>query len=84
MFDKDVATGDTSTGYGEPYSTAGPDNVFDIQNAFPVQPEPQCYFWDMLETCTPSQEQMMRNGTGIMKDFIMIGYHSYNGSTIYY
>lgn len=83
MFDKDVATGQKSTTRGG-YSSNGPDDVFDITNAVPSHPVSECYLWDIFQTCTELQTKLLRNGTAILKDFIMIGYHAADGSTYYY
>jgi carboxypeptidase D len=85
MSDKDVATGEVSTkGCGKPYSTTGVDNIFSIKNDLPSPAKPECYFWDMLETCTKAQKLMFQNGTAIVKDFIMVGYETWNGTAVYY
>jgi len=85
MSDVDVATGKVpSTGGDSTYSTTGPASVFDIKNELPDHPPPQCYFWDIMETCTPTQTQQFNNGTAIMENFIMIGYVSNDGTAIYY
>ncbi|KAI0120715.1 Alpha/Beta hydrolase protein [Xylariales sp. AK1849] len=85
MSDKDVATGLTPTkGCGKPYSSVGVDNVFSIKNDLPPTTKPECYFWDMLETCSKAQKLMFQNGTAIAKDFIMIGYELSNGTAVYY
>jgi hypothetical protein len=85
MSDKDVATGETSTkGCSSQYSTTGVENVFGIKNELPPTVKPECYFWDMLETCTKPQKLMIQNGTAIVQDFIMIGYESSNGTAVYY
>jgi carboxypeptidase D len=83
MFDKDVATGQKSTARGG-YSTNGPDNVFDITNAIPSHPVSECYLWDIFQTCTELQTDLLRNGTAILEDFIMIGHHTADGTTYYY
>lgn len=66
------------------YSTTGPASVFDIKNEMPKHPPAECYFWDIMGTCTPTQARQFNNGTAIMKDFIMIEYISSNGIAIYY
>ncbi|KAK4118314.1 alpha/beta-hydrolase [Parathielavia appendiculata] len=82
MFDRDVATGRVSTAEpcGHAYSTDGPDNVFNVTNAVPSQHAPECYLWAIFLTCDPTQTEMLRNGTAILKDYIMIGYHKADGS----
>jgi hypothetical protein len=84
MSDVDVATGQLPTTGLPTYSTTGPASVFDIKSAMPEHPPAECYFWDILETCTPTQTRMLNNGTAIMKDFIMIGYILSNGTAIHY
>ncbi|EAQ88636.1 hypothetical protein CHGG_05255 [Chaetomium globosum CBS 148.51] len=83
MFDKDVATGQKSTSHDE-YSTDGPDNVFDITGAVPSHPVSECYLWNIIQSCTELQTDLLRNGTAILKDFIMIGYHAADGTIHYY
>ena len=81
----DVATGEKPTGLAvKPYSTKGPASIFGIKNVVHVQPPSQCYLWDIMETCTGEQTLLLRNGSAILKDFVMIGYHLGNGSTVYY
>ncbi len=77
----DVATGKA---FAESVSTKGPKSVFRIKTAVFPHPAPQCYFWDQLETCTPTQKAMIRNETAILKDYIMVGYHSPDGAAVYY
>lgn len=89
MFDKDVATGTKSTlpcGKGKkPYSTTeGDDSVLHIKNEVPPMPAPECYFWDMLETCTKEQKAIFQSGMAITKDYILIGYMAANGTEILY
>lgn len=83
MFDKDVATGQKSTSHDE-YSTDGPDNVFDITGAVPSHPVSECYLWNIIQSCTELQTDLLRNGTAILKYFIMIGYHAADGTIHYY
>ncbi|KEF61994.1 uncharacterized protein A1O9_03566 [Exophiala aquamarina CBS 119918] len=84
MSDVDVATGRLPTTDSPTYSTTGAASVFDIKNAMPEHPPAQCYFWDIMETCTPTQARQFNNGTAIAKDFVMIGYLLDNGTAIYY
>ncbi|KAJ9501224.1 hypothetical protein H2202_003018 [Exophiala xenobiotica] len=77
----DIATGRVST---ESVNTEGPMSVFGIKTAVFPHPAPQCYFWDQLETCTPTQKVMIRNETAILKDYIMVGHHSADGAALYY
>jgi carboxypeptidase D len=80
MFNTDIATGKISTAGGTTYSSSGPSTVFDIRNAVPVHPHAECYLWDVFQTCTPDQKDMLKNGTAILKDYIMIGFHLADGT----
>ncbi|KAF7539045.1 hypothetical protein G7054_g2424 [Neopestalotiopsis clavispora] len=86
MFNKDVATGTVSTDGTRPYSTnEGLDSIQSItNNQQPIKYEPECYFWDMMETCSPEQKQMFNNGTAITEDFILIGHIGVDGKAIYF
>ncbi|KAK1750434.1 alpha/beta-hydrolase, partial [Echria macrotheca] len=86
MFNTDVATGKVPVATDKEvaaYGTSGPADVFGIKNAMPVQPTSECYFWDIFETCTGAQTQMIRNGTAVLKDFVMVGYRV-GDKTVYY
>ena len=86
MFNIDVATGKLSTtkSVGPTYSTTGPSNVFNITNTVPSHPESECYLWDVFQTCSGAQTEMLRNGTAILRDYIMIGHELANGTKHYY
>ncbi len=86
MFNTDVATGRISTtkSMGPTYSTTGPDNVFNVTNIVPTHPESECYLWDVFQTCSGDQTAMLRNGTAILRDYIMIGYQLADGTNHYY
>jgi len=84
MDSRDVTTGKASTVKVPKFSTNGAAIIFGIKNEVPVQPPAQCYVWDVMETCDPTQTLQLRNGTAITKDFIMIGYYKADGSAHYY
>ena len=87
MADTDVATGKTGTAGSTPcsaYSSAGLDSVHGIMNEMPVHETSECYLMDQLETCTAVQTAMMKNGTAIVKDFVMLGYEAWDGKTVLY
>jgi len=54
------------------YKTVGPDSVRDIRNEIPENPESRCYILNP-ETCTEEQYNTVKNGTAIIKDWIVIG-----------
>ncbi|KXX77997.1 Carboxypeptidase S1 A [Madurella mycetomatis] len=85
MFNKDVATGNIPTDrHSCDYSTQGPDDISNVMNDMPAPPLQECYLWAIFLTCTADQTEMLRNGTAIVKDYIMIGYQMANGSAHYY
>jgi carboxypeptidase D len=86
MFNTDVASGKihTNTGCSSGYSTTGPANVNHILNNLKKQPVSECYVWDIAETCSPTQTELLRDGKAIVKDFIMVGYNAANGTAIHY
>jgi hypothetical protein len=83
MFNKDVATGKTPTNKCTS-STRGPVSVANVSNKAPHHPVSECYLWDIFETCTASQTAMIKNGTAIMKDFVMTGYKKADGTSVLY
>ncbi|RFU78906.1 carboxypeptidase s1 a [Trichoderma arundinaceum] len=87
IFSRAMAGADIATGQflaGANYSTVGPRSSFSIKNTVPQPPEPLCYTWDIMETCTPSQTALLTNGSAIVRDFIMVGYTLPNGTEVIY
>ena len=37
-----------------------------------------------METCTPAQTQLFRNGSAITEDFVLVGYTLKDGSKVFY
>ncbi|KAF4893617.1 Carboxypeptidase S1-like protein B [Colletotrichum fructicola] len=70
LFNLDVATGKVDTALNSNYSTQGPSDTFAIRNEVPPQYEDFCYVLDP-STCTEEQVAALRNGTGVIKDYIM-------------
>lgn len=80
MFNKDVATGkivDTS------YTSTGLTSAFTKSKLPPSEAGAQCYLWDILETCTKLEKQVLKNGTGIIEDFILVGQKMANGTVVF-
>lgn len=75
VFGTDVATGETcleDIGEGE-YATQGPQSVFDVRNEVPAfWPERQCYVYNMISTCSEEQIEAVKNGSGLVRDFILV------------
>jgi hypothetical protein len=85
MLNKDVATGKINTaGCGSKYSTKGQASISGILSEMPTPHKPECYFWDMMETCEQEQIGLAAKGSAIFEDFIMTGYTSDNGTIIHF
>ncbi|KAK3988700.1 Alpha/Beta hydrolase protein [Cladorrhinum sp. PSN332] len=86
MSNKDVSTGTrpTASRNGKCYATTGQASVANIRNNLPAQEESECYLWDIFETCTEEQGEMLGNGTAITRDFVMVGYTKSDGTDHYY
>jgi hypothetical protein len=89
LFNLDVATGQTSTApssNSSTYATAGNSSAL-ISIGAPIKFEsdaPSCYLWDIMETCTPAQAQLFKNGSAITEDFILVGYTLKDGTKVFY
>ena len=85
----DVATGLTSTfpaSNASTYATTGNSSAL-VSVGAPIKFEsdaPSCYFWDIMETCTPAQTQLFKNGSAITEDFILVGYTLGDGTKVFY
>jgi hypothetical protein len=71
MFDMDVATG--KVGVDSAYTTSGLSSAFTKSEMPPHEGPARCYVWDIFETCTPEEEQILGNGTAITENFILVG-----------
>ncbi|KAG9664796.1 alpha/beta-hydrolase, partial [Aureobasidium melanogenum] len=89
MFDRDVATGQIPTApasNSSTYATSGNSSAL-VSIGVPMEFEssvPSCYFWDIMETCTPAQAQVFANGSAITEDFILVGYMLKDGTKVFY
>ncbi|KAG9747976.1 alpha/beta-hydrolase, partial [Aureobasidium melanogenum] len=89
MFDRDVATGQISTASASnssTYATSGNSSAL-VSIGAPIKFEssvPSCYFWDIMETCTPAQAQLFANGSVITEDFVLVGYMLKDGMKVFY
>ncbi|KAK4220858.1 Alpha/Beta hydrolase protein [Podospora fimiseda] len=75
MSNTDVSTGARSTvgKKGKCYVAPGLASVADVKNKLPAQEKSECYLWDVLQTCTEEQTEMLGNGTAVMRDFVLVG-----------
>jgi hypothetical protein len=69
MFNKDVATGKvSSTGY----SSTGSASAWS-KSELPEEHGPaKCYLWDVMETCTKEEEVVLRSGSAVVRDYILV------------
>ncbi|KAK1518679.1 serine carboxypeptidase [Colletotrichum costaricense] len=81
LFNKDIATGLVDTATNLTYATEGPSDTFGVKNEIPPQYEDFCYVLDP-STCSDQQVEALRNGTGIIKNYIMIEPASQQGVAI--
>jgi len=85
MFNKDVATGSEDVGSTSPvYASTGSSSSNMDHSATPTYDTPSCYLWDIMETCTKAQTQMIANGSAILENFILVGYKSQNGADVFF
>jgi hypothetical protein len=81
MFNTDVATGKSAAAG---HSSTGLGSAFTKSETPPPEEQAQCYLWDVLETCTGSQKQILRNGTAVVENFILVGQKESNGSVVFF
>ncbi|KAH0282290.1 alpha/beta-hydrolase [Aureobasidium namibiae CBS 147.97] len=89
LFDRDVATGLVSTlptSNASTYATTGSSSaLISVGPAIKFESDaPSCYLWDIMETCTPAQTQLFKNGSAITEDFILVGYTFGDGTKVFY
>jgi hypothetical protein len=72
MFNLDIASGKISTAQNGSYGTVGPSSTFSIKNKVPESPQPTCYTYALLSTCTDDQINSVINGTALIHDYILI------------
>lgn len=71
MFDQDVATGNVDICSNRSYTSQGPASSFHIKNKLPPSPKNECYVWDATSTCTEEELLALKEGTAVVKDFIV-------------
>lgn len=72
MFNLDIASGKISTTENGSYGTVGPSSTFSIKNKVPESPQPTCYTYALLSTCTDDQINSVIDGTALIHDYILI------------
>jgi hypothetical protein len=76
LMNKDVATGFIPV--TDNCSTFGPSSTWHIKNRIPSQPQPTCYILS-VDTCTEEVYATVKNGTAVVKDYIVVGKEEKNG-----
>ncbi|KAB5572313.1 Alpha/Beta hydrolase protein [Coniochaeta sp. 2T2.1] len=70
IFGRDVATGEVASGNN--YSTSGPLSSFGTKNKLPTREMPSvCYLYELETTCTPDELAALKNGTAVVRDFVV-------------
>ena len=77
MFNKDIATG--LLPLSDNLSTVGPNNTWHIKNEVLKAPDPVCYILRPGSTCEQETFKMVKNGTAIVKDYIVVGREDVSG-----
>ncbi|PGH23441.1 hypothetical protein AJ80_02551 [Polytolypa hystricis UAMH7299] len=72
MFNRDVATGLSDTARDASYATTGSPTSFQVKNEAPPIPAPTCYVLAILDTCTEEHAESLRNGTAVVRDYILV------------
>jgi hypothetical protein len=70
LMNKDIATGIVPV--MDNYSTFGPSSTWNVKNRIPPQPQPTCYILS-TSTCTEEVYATVKNGTAVVKDYIVVG-----------
>lgn len=82
LYNRDVSTGTVSTastfGYdGSTYSSKGPSHSLGYRNeVIPVHVLQVCYLLDVNQTCTDDQIDMIKNGSAVIKDYMIVDKNS--------
>jgi len=76
LMNKDVATGIISV--TDNYSTFGPSSTWHVKNKIPPWPQPTCYILSP-GTCTEEVYATVKNGTAVVKDYIVVGKEEKDG-----
>ncbi|KAH7082743.1 Alpha/Beta hydrolase protein [Paraphoma chrysanthemicola] len=79
MFNRDVATGTIDTSSRE-YISEGRKSAWTRSEIPEGYGQAKCYLWDVLETCTPEEEEILYSGRAIVKDYILVGVEGGNGT----
>jgi len=72
IFGRDIATGDVAISANTNYSTTGPSSSFGVKNVTPPSPPSVCWLYQAAGSCTEEQQEALRNGTAVVKDYVIV------------
>lgn len=72
LFNTDIATGTVNTATNGDYSTEGSSTTFQIKDEVPPVPQPTCYLYNFLASCTDDQVSAVEDGTALVHDWVVI------------
>ncbi|KAI1872840.1 uncharacterized protein JN550_003714 [Neoarthrinium moseri] len=85
IFTRTLARTDIATGQSNSFrASSGPSSSFGIKNAIPPPNKPLCYVWDVFETCSARETALLAAGRGVVRDFVLVGERTDNGTEILY
>lgn len=82
---KDIATGEVdlneyAAANGKQYSTKGPSDTWHMRNDMLPAPKHICYTLDVPSRCTAEEAGWIKDGSAIIKDYILIGHNNDSSS----
>ncbi|KAL8801144.1 MAG: hypothetical protein Q9182_004649 [Xanthomendoza sp. 2 TL-2023] len=73
IFGQDLSTGTIDTNANGNYTSQGPSNTLATRQTPPVNEYPhECYVLAFSSTCTKAEIQLLQNGGGVVKNYILI------------
>lgn len=84
---RDIATGEVdlneyAANHAGQYSTSGPSDTWWMKNDVLPQTPHQCYILDPDSRCSEEEKSWIKDGTAIVKDWILIGRDVKNGTAL--
>jgi len=76
LFNLDIATGEQDTANNATFATTGLADTFSIKDVAPESPEPICYSYAAISTCTDDQLATIVDGSALIKDYILLDHYT--------
>ncbi|KAL8988181.1 MAG: hypothetical protein Q9169_008598 [Polycauliona sp. 2 TL-2023] len=77
IFGQDLSTGEVDTNSNSSYSSEGPSDSFAITQEPPINEyPPECYVLAISATCTEEEIELLENGGGLVRNYILINGNS--------